>query len=1094
MSTLFHPKLIRDRLAQHSFPADLDVRRARLAPWCNRLRSGELAATNEVQLHGPFLQRVFGDVLGYRTWDQPSPGFDLHQEVPIRGGKQVDGAVGWFGNGETHIHAPIELKGASQPLDAAGSRTQTPVEQAWGYANRSAGCRWVIVSNYRETRLYSTAHSMEDFESFELGKLDQPDEFRRLWMLLSRGSLLPEARGGRSYLDELLTDSAKVQDEITVKLYRDYRKLRRDLFVRLSTSHPAVKPLDILRLTQKLLDRFLFVAFAEDRELLPDETIKHALEHVDEYRPRPLWDNLKAVFSWVDKGNPGRKFPPYNGGLFAEDPDLDALNIDDEACRSLKEIAGYNFRDDVSVVVLGHIFEQSISDLEELRAEASGGTAGRSKREVEGVFYTPAFVTRFIVDQTLGETLDQRFAAIAAEERPDQIRGSVKQREGWITVWTRYREWLRTLRVLDPACGSGAFLIAAFERLHREYERVNASLAALRGGQREIFDLDKTILNQNLFGMDLNPESVEITKLSLWLKTAQRDKKLTWLDGNIRCGNSVVSDPRVHPRAVDWSGTHRHQLMFEGEFDRSEVDAIDERWREGFDVVIGNPPYVRHELLTPFKPHWKGRFKAFDGVADLYVYFFELGLDVLKPGGRLGFVVANKWLKAGYAGPLRALLASTTEVESLIDFGHAAIFPDADAFPSIITMKKTAPDADRQVAVTQFPREALGMVTVPEYVHAHARQVPQARLGRDAWSLEGDRVERLMAKMRERGVALSAYAGCKTLYGLKTGYNEAFLVDDATRARLVRDDASSAPILRKFLRGANIDRWSSDWDGQWILALVSSGDSAWPWSGASDPEGQFRTSYPALHAWLKPMEAKLRARADQGRFWWELRSCAYYSKLSAPKLVYQVIQFHPCYALDAGGHYLNDKGFAIPTDDSWLLAVLNSPLLWWHNVRYLPHMKDEALTPRGDLMESLPVAPPCSAASRDLAQGLVAALVQSVSANQRARRGMLDALRIEYGVERPGEALGDFHCLDADAFVREIAKRRGKAAPKLRPADLTELRGLHESESLPIIQREQKIALAERQLSDLVNAAYGLDAEDIATLRDTAPSRMPPGL
>jgi hypothetical protein len=1007
----------------------------------------------------------------------------------VPGGKQVDGALGWFGAGPARVHVPIELKGAGQSLDAAGSRAQTPVEQAWGYANRTAGCRWILVSNYRETRLYSTAHSMEDYEAFHLDDLDQDEPFRRFWMLLSRASLLPETAGGRSYADELLAASAKAQDDVTSSLYRDYRKLRVELFQRLVRAHPNLPSVDVLRLTQKLLDRFLFVAFAEDRDLLPEETITRALDHVDEYHPRPVWDNLKAVFSWVDKGNPARRFPPYNGGLFAEDPELDALEVDDEACRSLKALARYDFGEDVSVEVLGHIFEQSITDLEELREEASGAARGVSKRKAEGVFYTPPFVTRYIVDETLGRTFKERFEALRREVDPEHVRGANKQREAWITVWTRYREWLRTLRVLDPACGSGAFLIAAFERLQREYERVNASLAELRGGQREIFDLDKTILNQNLFGMDLNPESVEITKLSLWLKTAQKDKKLTWLDGNIRCGNSVVSDHRVHPRAVDWTGERPYVLL--GEVDDAEATAVDARWRDGFDVVLGNPPYVRQELLTPYKEHWKSRFAAYDGVADLYVYFFELGISVLKPGGRLGFVVANKWLKSGYAGPLRALLATTTEVETLIDFGHAPIFPDADAFPSIITMRRSPPAPERAVSVTRFPREELGTVTVPEYVQSHAQAVPQARLGREAWSLEDDRVERLMAKLRERGVGLAEYAGCRPCRGVLTGFNEAFLIDEATRAQLLREDAGSAEILHKFLRGANIDRWAPEWDGEWMIFARRGIDI---------------TRYPAIRRHLEGYRARLEPKpADwsgtewpgrkPGRYaWYEIQDAVdYWEEFTRPKLVYQEIQFHPCYALDTTGLFLNNTAWALPSGDAWILASLNAPATWWLSFRHLDHGKDEALRPFGEKMYGLPIAPP-SPSARTLADELIPSVVADVAANHRARRGVLDVLHAEYAVEKAGEALARFHHLDADAFVREVVKRRGKSVAKLRPAELTALRALHDSESLPILRREQAVAVAERRLSDAVNAAYGLTEDDISTLRETAPPRMPPGL
>jgi type I restriction-modification system DNA methylase subunit len=1091
MSALFHPRVLRARLAAHPFPADLEARRERLRPWVDRLRSGELAATNEVQLHGPFLQGIFGEVLGYRGWDRPAPGFDLHQEVPVRGGKQVDGAIGWFGRGEGRIHAPIELKGAAQDLDAAGNRKLTPVEQAWGYANATAGCRWVLVSNYRETRLYSTAHSTEDYERFLLAELLDDEPFRRFWLLLSRGSLLPTEPGGRSLADDLLAESAKTQDEVTDRLYEEYRALRVDLFTRLARAHSNLPGTDVLRHTQKLLDRFLFVAFAEDRGLLPRETIHQALDHVDAYNPRPVWENLKAVFRWVDRGNPARGFPAYNGGLFADDPHLDALEIDDEACRSLKTLAAYDFGEDVSVDVLGHIFEQSITDLEELREAAAGAPRALSKRKVDGVFYTPAFVTRHIVEETLGRAFGERFAALHAELQPEKVRGVHRQTEAWVTLWTRYREWLRTVRVLDPACGSGAFLIAAFERLQREYERVNASLAALRQGQREIFDLNKIILNQNLFGMDLNPESVEITKLSLWLKTAEPGKKLTWLDGNIRCGNSVVSDPAVHPRAVDWTGERPYVLF--GEVDEGEAVEVDASWREGFDVVLGNPPYVRQELLTPYKDHWRGRFAAFDGVADLYVYFFELGASLLKPGGRLGYVVANKWLKAGYAAPLRALLSTTTEVETLIDFGHAPIFPDADAFPSIITLRRADPEPERQVQVTRFPRTSLATVSVHEYVREHAQQVPQARLGRGAWSLEDDQVEGLMARLRERGVPLAVYAGCKPLYGVKTGFNEAFLIDEATRARLIREDAGSAELLHRFLRGANIDRWAPEWDGEWLMVLPSSTDRRWGWTDAADPEAKFAARYPSIYAWLKPFEDRLRKRTDKGRYWWELRSCAYYDQFKEPKIVYQEIQFHPCYGFDSNGLFSNNKVFLLPTADPWLLAVLNSPVMWWHNTRHFPHMKDEALNPRGDLMDAVPVPPP-SPEHRALAADLVPAVVEAVAQNHAARRGLLDLLRVEHGVDRPGERLRQFHHLDVNSFAAEVAKRRPRSAGPLRPMDLRALRDLHEAEALPVLQREQRVAAAERKLSDAVNAAYGLSPEDVATLRETAPPRMPPGL
>ena len=194
--------------------------------------------------------------------------------------------------------------------------------------------------------------------------------------------------------------------------------------------------------------------------------------------------------------------------------------------------------------------------------------------------------------------------------------------------------------------------------------RSNDRLQELRG-HRTLFDLDRQILQDNLYGVDLNEEAIEICRLSLWIKTAQRGKVLTSLDHNIRVGNSVVNDPAVDPKAFDW------QAAF------PEVFA-----KGGFEWWSANPPYVRQELLGPIKPHLQAHFASYHGMADLYVYFYELGMRLLRPGGHLSFVVTNKWMKAGYGEPLRRFFAENAWIESVVDFGHAKqIFEDADVFP-----------------------------------------------------------------------------------------------------------------------------------------------------------------------------------------------------------------------------------------------------------------------------------------------------------------------------------------------------------------------------------------------------------------------------
>jgi hypothetical protein len=238
-------------------------------------------------------------------------------------------------------------------------------------------------------------------------------------------------------------------------------------------------------------------------------------------------------------------------------------------------------------------------------------------------------------------------------------------------------------------------------------------------------------------------------------------------------------------------------------------------------VVIGNPPYIRQELLGAIKPHLEKNYRAYHGVADIFVYFFERGLHELKPGGRLGFIVANKWLRGGYAEPLRKMLATETRLETLVDFGHAPIFPDADAFPCIVTMVKPVGEftvtADQAVEVTTFPRDLLHEITIPEYVASNRYAVPQRRLGAEGWSLEPPALEALLEKVRLRGAPLREVAGAKPCYGVKTGFNDAFKIDTTTRNRLVAEDAGADEVIRKFVEGKDVARWAPEWKGWWMI-------------------------------------------------------------------------------------------------------------------------------------------------------------------------------------------------------------------------------------------------------------------------------------
>lgn len=388
-------------------------------------------------------------------------------------------------------------------------RNKSPVQQAWEYAMNAPGVKWVLVSNYIELRLYAFGEGTAAYEVFRLDQLTDPLEYARFMMLLGSDNLL----SGRTL--DLLKESRREDKDITNKLYLEYKNLRLKLLGAVQEAITNIAPLAAIALAQKILDRVLFTAFAEDKGLLPRSTLGHAFEAHDPYNPRPVWDNFKGLFKAIDLGNKKLGIPPYNGGLFAPDEIIDALTLPDQLCEGFKTLGEYDFASEVSVTVLGHIFEQSIADVERLQARARGeeepergsGTSGRRKRD--GVVYTPDYIARFIVAETLGAHLNEIFTSILREyakkgaDLADYAAITWRRKTAELEAWQAYRARLRTLRIVDPACGSGVFLVMAFDFMKAELTRVNEKIKELLPRAEHYGDLleyvpDSEILANNL--------------------------------------------------------------------------------------------------------------------------------------------------------------------------------------------------------------------------------------------------------------------------------------------------------------------------------------------------------------------------------------------------------------------------------------------------------------------------------------------------------------------------------------------------------------------------------------------------------------------
>ncbi|MEI6436727.1 MAG: TaqI-like C-terminal specificity domain-containing protein, partial [Bacteroidota bacterium] len=470
----------------------------------------------------------------------------------------------------------------------------------------------------------------------------------------------------------------------------------------------------------------------------------------------------------------------FNGGLFRKDDELDNYTIKDEILLKLINLSEKDFSSDLNVNILGHIFEQSISDIEEIKARIGIGESlsdeikqdvrKNGKRKKDGIFYTPEYITRSIVKEAIGGWLNDRktelgffnlpeltkddYASVHPVRRKSRETGKMYEKmafnqniEKHIAFWESYKEQLRQIKVLDPACGSGAFLNQAFDYLFEEGRKVNDELSLLRLGQREVFELDRHILTNNLYGVDINRESVEITKLSLWLKTANKGKELTSLDGNIKCGNSLIEDPEIaHDRAFDWFAEftsvfpnyrkphdfkHRENIDFAEEPSYNYKNPDSKGFiKFGFDVVIGNPPWgaqldqISFTYLLEKYPVIPGKIK------DTYFYFTLLALNLLKQKGYLGFITPNTWLLINNAKSFREYLLQFNN-DAFIKYGKWLMYPSNQQRinePKIL-LRRTSSDLKATYDEhCYYPQNSVFIITSSKYELKYLLVILNSRL------------------------------------------------------------------------------------------------------------------------------------------------------------------------------------------------------------------------------------------------------------------------------------------------------------------------------------------------------------------------------
>lgn len=773
----------------------------------------------------------------------------------------------------------------------------------------------------------------------------------------------------------------------------------------------------------------------------------------------------------------------------------------------------------------------------------------------DGSFFTPGFITMYMCRETLRRAVVDKFNAAYGwdaadlEALKDRVESHDKSKRA------AYNGLVNSLRICDPAVGSGHFLVSALNELlaikselgilsYRDGGRVkeyglvveNDELIVLgyedgkpfrylvgKSGkanpelqrlQEALFHEKQVIIENCLFGVDINPNSVKICRLRLWIELLKNAyytegsgylelETLPNIDINIKQGNSLVSrfgldddlgaalkesghSVAEYRAAVDGyrhasgrdeklamlqvidavkgvfkdtidkplqrkiAGTRGQVAVLEQEvanlkqfgqepsakvkqdlakakaaFEAAvlEKKEIEENalyreafeWRfefpevlgaegefGGFDVVIANPPYIRQEEIKAYKGHFERRFKTYVSSADLYVYFVELGMGLLRAGGAFCYIIPNKWMRANYGGPLRGWLVGHS-LQGVVDFGDLPVFEEAITYPCILSMAKE-PGGGKLLAaeVTTLDFEDLG-----DAVREAAFEVSVSGLSPGGWTLMRDNKAAVLEKIRSQGVPLGEYVSGKIYYGIKTGLNEAFVVDGATRDRLIAEDERSAEVIKPFLAGRDVKRWRVEDAGHWLI-LIPNGWTTLNKLDEFEPWGYLCYRYPAVARHLEPFEAAARKRSDQGQYWWELRACDYYGEFEKAKVFYPDISAKANFAYDTSGYYSANTTyfFRIKSDHPLaVLAVLNSAVTTWVYATISTAVRGGYLRFFTQYVETLPILIPTDAPTLNRLESLVSRVMEAKAQDSVAETGEWEAEidRVVYGLYGLGE-------------------------------------------------------------------------------------------
>ena len=705
----------------------------------------------------------------------------------------------------------------------------------------------------------------QKIEYFHYSDYVNEEKFSRIYWLFSHeavanGSIekqaaeLPKPRG-KAIQRGLFKGGYQAVDEAFLEELDEYREILAKAFKK---SNPNLQSEELTEAVQRTIDRLVFIRFLEDKQIEEPEIINLRSK-------KSAWNGFLVLCKQLD--------PKYNGLVFKPQKLLDSKDFnppdDEEFVRICDELADpsspYNF-DQIPISILGSIYERFLGKVVRVTPKGAKVEEKPEVRKAGGVYYTPEYIVRYIVNETVGKLLEGK--------TPVEIS---------------------RMTFADIACGSGSFLIEVYSQLldyHIHYYLANPD----KQKETDVFEREgklhltlkkkKDILLNNVYGVDIDFQATEVTQLSLYLKLLEdvtmhdahqfglfKETILPDLRKNIINGNSLIGRDIIDGQLfADIDENKLKPMNFEDAFPTVMK-------RGGFDVVVGNPPYVRMETQSGVeKEIFKKTYRVYHKAADLFVYFIERGVNLLHRDGRFSFIVSNKWMRSNYGEPLRRWIKGKG-IEELIDFQHIQIFEGATTYPCIIILQKNK--VNELIKTTMVNSKDFG--NLKNYINDSAFTVRIERLDDKGWILANDKKMAILDKLRVSTKPVIQYTEKNIYRGIITGLNEAFIVDEKKARKFINAQKSNSELLRPYLEGKDINSYSFLTSDKFLI-FIPNGWTRSKCGKASDVWKWFKTNYPQISNHLMQFEKDAIKRYDQGEYWWELRSCAYYSEFEKPKI------------------------------------------------------------------------------------------------------------------------------------------------------------------------------------------------------------------